>query len=366
MKVICTQENLRTGLQLVGRVISPSNSLPILNNVLIKTQDGVLKVSSTNLELAITTSIRCKTEEEGEVTVFAKTITDLVNNLPSKNVTLETKNGEMAVDAENYHTTVKTLPADEFPLIPEIDGKNQLTVDAQKLKTALSQVLFAVSTNQTQPEISGVLFALHKDVLKIVATDRYRLGEKLTKLKTTPGFDVDLIIPHKTVAEVIRVIGGYEGEVEINVNDTQIAFTVDQTQIISRLIDGQYPPYQAIIPTSFTTVVTTQRQALVNALKAGSVFSQSNNSITFEYSAGAGVLKVLAEAQELGKSAAELPAQVEGEDGLIILNHRYVLDCLNAIEEDQIKLKVVNDTSPTLILPQEDKEYMYLVMPIKT
>ncbi len=366
MKVICTQENLKAGLQMVGRVISPSNSLPILNNLLIKTQDGVLKISSTNLEIAITTTIRCKTEEEGEVTVFAKTITDLVNNLPNKNVTLQTKSGEMMVDVENYHTTIKTLPAEEFPLIPEVDSKNHLILNTQDLKKAFSQVMFAVSTNQTQPEISGMLFSLQKDELKVVATDRYRLAERILKLKSPAGFEQNIIIPHKTVAELVRVIGNYDGEADIVINETQISFAINQTQIISRLIDGQYPPYQQIIPNTFNSVININRHDLVNALKTGGVFSQSNNSITFEYDNTKNTLKITAETQDLGKSAAELPAQVKGENGLIILNHRYVLDCLSILEDDSVLIKVVNDTSPTLILPVENKDYVYLVMPIKT
>src|SRR5579864_7888209 len=116
MKIICTQENLKSGLATVGRIISSTNTLPILNNVLVKTENGLLKISSTNLEIAITTHIRCKVEEEGEVTVVCKTITDLVNTLPNKNITLEVKNNQLSVETENYHTSVKTLPAEEFPL----------------------------------------------------------------------------------------------------------------------------------------------------------------------------------------------------------------------------------------------------------
>ncbi|HYV33380.1 MAG TPA: DNA polymerase III subunit beta, partial [Candidatus Limnocylindria bacterium] len=178
MKIICTQENLKSGLATVGRIISSTNTLPILNNLLIKTENGLLKISSTNLEIAITTTVRCKIEEDGGVTVTSKTLVDLVNNLPNKNITFQTKENELLIETENYHTSVKTLPMEEFPLIPTVEGKNTLNLDSQELKKALDQVVFAASTNQTQPEMSGILFSKSSGELRVAATDRYRLAER--------------------------------------------------------------------------------------------------------------------------------------------------------------------------------------------
>ncbi len=366
MKVVCTQENLKAGLVTVGRIISPNNTLPILNNILIKTENGQLKIASTNLEVAISTTIRCKTEEEGEVTVLAKTVSDLVNNLPNKNIVLEAKNGQMLLDAENYHTSIKTIPSEEFPLIPQIDNSEGIVVNAQDLKKALDQVVFAASTNQTQPEISGIFLSLKEKTLKIVATDRYRLAERKMNLEKEVSHVQDVIIPHKTALEVSRIVGAHVGTVEIVLNETQISFTIDQTQIISRLIDGQYPDYEQIIPETFSTTITTEKQALVTALRAGGIFSQSSSSIRMEYNPNKSNLTVVADSSELGKSVVDLPSEISGPEGTIILNYRYVLDCLQAIETPQIILKITNDTSPSLILPEGQNNYIYLVMPIKS
>ncbi len=366
MKVICTQENLKGGLAVVGRIISPSNTLPILNNILIKTENGMLKISSTNLEVAITTQIRCKVEEDGEVTVFAKTITDLVNNLPNKNITLETENLNLHIEADNFHTSIKTLPAEEFPLIPQIEGRETFKIPAQALKRSIDQVVFAASTNQTQPEISGVFLGTQDNELRLVATDRYRLAEKRLALAQKTNHPTEVIVPQKTIAELARIIGNQEGEVEITLADTQISMVFNQTQIISRLIDGQYPPYQQIIPEQFITTVATQKQPLINALKAGSIFSQNNNSIFIEYGTNEQNLRITAESQELGKSVVDLPSKVEGESGKLILNHRYVLDCLSAIESQEVVVKMINDSSPAIIVPEDQSNYTYLVMPIKS
>ena len=365
MKVICTQENLKNGLMLVGRVVSPTNTLPILNNILLKTENGLLKISSTNLEIAINTSIRCKVEEEGGVTVFSKTIIDLVNSFPNKNITLETKDINLDMEAENYHTNIKTLPVEEFPLIPEPEGDFKLEINAQVLKAAVNQVTFAASTNQTQPEISGILLKIEGKELTLVATDRYRLAEKKVLLNQDSKANKQVIVPQKTIFEISRIIGQYDGSVELVLSDNQIACVVESTQIISRLIDGQYPDYKAIIPENFNTTIKAPKQQLVSALKAVSVFSQNNNSIELHFSKEKQFLSVAAESPDLGKSVVDVPSEVDGSSGELILNHKYILDCLSAIDTDQVVVKIINDSSPSLLLPENKNDYTYLVMPIK-
>jgi len=366
MKIVCTQENLKQGLATVGRIISSSNTLPILNNILIKTENGQLKISSTNLEIAITTHVRCKVEEEGEITVASKTIIDLVNNLPNKNITLQSAHNEVEVETENYHTSIKTLPAEEFPLIPQMENENIISLDSQELKNALNQVVFAVSTNQTQPEISGILFKLEGETLKVTATDRYRLAEKKIALKEKFLTPREVILPQKTAVELSRIIGSQKGVVEISFNETQTSLCFNETQIISRLIDGQYPPYEQIIPTSFNSRVFTEKQPLINALRAGAIFSQGTNSVKLEYDSEKQVLILVSESAELGKSVVDLPSKVEGPSGSVVLNHHYILDCLSNIETAGVEMKIIDDSAATLILPEGKNDYIYLVMPIKS
>lgn len=365
MKIICTQENLKTGLFVVGRIISSNNTLPILNNILIKTENGILKISSTNLEVAITTQIRCKVEEDGETTVFAKTITELVNNLPNQNITLETKEEKLLIQTEHYYNEIKTLPADEFPLIPETEKTENFLVDSQELKKAIDQTAFAASTNQTQPEITGVLFVVENKTLKIAATDRYRLAEKTISLGKEPGRRYEVIIPQKTINELSRIIGGQKGKVEIIIGPTQASLGFGNTQIISRLVEGQYPDYKQIIPTNFKTTIIGGKQDLANALKAVGIFSQGTNSVRLNYSAEKQALTLSSESPDLGRSEVELASKIDGGEGEIILNNRYVLDAVNSIETPGVVLKIVDDNSPSLIMPEKGNGYIYLVMPIK-
>lgn len=365
MNIICTQENLKAGLLTVGRIISPSNTLPILSNILLKTENGLLKIFSTNLEIAISTHIRCKVEEEGEITVFSKTFTDLVANLPNTNISLKTVQGELLVETEHYHTSIKTMPADEFPLIPEPEGVTPVMVPAQDLKNSISEVVFAVSTNQTQPEISGVFMELEKNELILAATDRYRLAEKKITLPKPAGFSKQCIVPQKTMVEISRLIGIQENDIELVVSDSQLVCRTENAQVISRLIDGQYPPYRDIIPQEFLTTIHTSKQGLVNALKAVGIFSQNSNSIKLEYDKEKQVLTITSQSQDIGSSIVDLPSEVEGGSGELLLNHKYILDALANMESQNVIIKIINDTSPTVIIPEGKTDYLCLVMPIK-
>jgi DNA polymerase-3 subunit beta len=281
MKIICTQENLRNGLSAVSRIISNSNTLPILNNVLLKTENGLLNLTATNLELAVTTMVRCKIEEEGSVCLVSKTFAELVNNLPTGNITIESKDSEVVISTEHYNNKIKTLPSEEFPSIPVVDNGQKLTFDGIQLKQSLDSVVFAASTSETQPEISGVL--LTKDdsgVVKFVATDRYRLAEKTIGGQASSVKNV--IIPNKTAQELSRLLTNQSDPVEVIITDNQISVTTVDTTVISRLIDGQYPDYQQIIPQDFNATVNVDKRELANALKTSGIFSRGTGSVVMK------------------------------------------------------------------------------------
>ncbi len=222
------------------------------------------------MELGISTAIRCKVESEGQVSVPAKTLIELINSFPNEAITLESSEGEILVSTEHYRTKIKTLPSDEFPHIPlVVDGYN-LVIKSEVLKTAIDSVLFAASTSETQPEMSGVYgFSDELNNLRFVATDRYRLGEKTLKGIALPK---GVILPHRTAAETSRILAGRDEAVNIIVTDNQISFSMEDVIIISRLIDGQYPDYQQIVPQTFNTTVTLSRKELLSAMKTSAIF----------------------------------------------------------------------------------------------
>ena len=363
MKIVCTQENLKSGLQVASKVISGSGTLPVLNTVLLQTESGQLKISATNLEIGVSTSIRCKIEKEGSICVPAKPLVDVIASLPNKNITLELSGTELLVTSEQAHIKIKTISPEEFPIIPNVDGGETIQIPSKDFKIALDQVVFSASSSETQPEISGVLLAFKDKVLKIAATDRYRLAEKHINIIDTVK-DRRLIVPHKSITEVSRIIGESSENIIIGMSDTQIVFKIKETQLVSRLIDGQFPPYEEIIPKNFLTILQINQKQLLSALKTVSVFSTGSNGVRFNYS-DEGV-KINAVSDAFGEGVSEVECLVTGPAGSVLFNHRYVQDVLNVISEELIEIKVVGENSPVIFSPAGNNSYLYLVMPITT
>lgn len=363
MKIIITQENLRAGLQTVSRVVGNSSTLPILNNVMLETENGLLKISGTNLETGISTYVRCSVEQEGGICVGVKTISDLINSLPSTNITLETTDTETIITTDHTKLSIKHLPTEDFPLIPKIEDGSKIKISSVELKIALDQVMFAASSSETQPEISGILFWFGEEQVLITATDRYRLAEKVIPYQGK--IDYKIIIPHRSGQEISRLLTGLEHDVELSVTGTQVSLSLENTYLVTRLIDGQYPDYQQIIPDSSNTSVIIDRTELLSALKTTSVFSRGSGSINFEYNAETNLVKLSSEAHDLGQGAVEILCKITGDSGNLIINYRYLLDFLTNLGSETLVMKIIDSNGPVTFLPETNSKYLYLVMPIK-
>lgn len=367
MKIISTQENLKQGLQIVSRVVGSSSTLPILNNIMLETENGLLKISGTNLETGISTYIRCKVEEEGGICVGVKTITDLINSFPSENITIETGELETTITTDNSDVKIKHLSTEDFPLIPKIENSGLVKIDSQDLKTALDQVIFASSTSETQPEISGILFWFGGENVLITATDRYRLAEKKIAYQ---GVDLSedvnkIIIPHRSAQEISRLLTGLSGEIELNITSTQLAFNLENTYIVTRLIDGNYPDYQQIIPDTSNTTVIFDKNDLTSALKTSSVFSRGSGSITVNYDSEKNTMQLNSISHDLGESKVDVVCRITGPSGTLVVNYRYLSDFLNSLNSDTLVMKIIDENEPITFVPENDNSYLYLVMPIK-
>ncbi|HMQ01965.1 MAG TPA: DNA polymerase III subunit beta [Candidatus Doudnabacteria bacterium] len=363
MKIIITQENLKNALMSVSRVVGNSSTLPILNNVLLETEEGLLKISGTNLETGISAYARCSVEKDGGVCIGVKTITDLINSLPNGNITIESKELETIITTEHTNLSVKHLSTEDFPLIPKIENGSKIIINAQDLKKGLDQVIFAASNSETQPEISGILFWFGEDNVLITATDRYRLAEKTIPYQGK--IDLKIIIPHRSGLEITRLLTNLNQDIEINLTTTQLSITLENTYLVTRLIDGQYPDYQQIIPEKSNTNIILDKLELMAALKTTSVFSRGNGSINLEYNSETNLVKLFSEAHDLGQGAVEIISKINGESGQLIINYRYLLDYLNNLDTETIVMKIIDSNGPVTFVPENNDKYLYLVMPIK-
>ena len=366
MRITCTKENLKKALNLTSKISSSGATLPILNNLLLKAEAGQLFVFSTNLEIAIKTWTGGHIEEAGSITVPSRTLAEFVNNTNEEKILLETKGNDLYIKTEKTETLIKGLPAEDFPLIPEIKPKTTSAISGGELAEGLGQVAFATAFSETQPELSGVLFSFEEKTLCLAATDRYRLAEKTLNLTTAVEGSQKVIVPNRAIGELQRVLSDYPQDTEIVISDNQILFRTGNAELISRLIEAQYPDYQQIIPKSFLTTMEVSSKDLSAALKVSGLFAQDNNNVGLEIRQESNSLVLKSVSQRAGSNTSELAGKVEGQDNTIVFNYRYILECLNHVKQDKIIMKIINSGSPAMIEPAESMGYRYLVMPIRT
>jgi len=367
MKLICTQENLNFGLGLVSHLATRSTNLPILNNVLLKAEKGELKLITTNLEMGIKLSVRGKIEKEGAFTVNAKLLSDYINLLPKENIEMELDEAILNIKCQNYKTQIKGLEATEFPILPEVEKKNKLVVKAEDLKDALTRVAFCAALDESRPEISGVLFKTSDNQLIITATDSYRLAEKKINVVASQVSANQIIVPLKTINELQRILFNQtEKEINLFFNENQILFEIDNIELISRLIEGQYPDYQQIIPTQKKTEAKIKVGEFLQAVKSASLFCKPGiNDVKLTLLPEKSELVVLASNANLGENITNLKVEISGEDNEIVFNYRFLIDGLNNINQEYLDFEVTNNSIPGIIKPIGEDGYLYIIMPIR-
>lgn len=382
MKISCTQNNLSEGLSIVSHLATKNIQLPILSHVLIQIEDRVLKLTSTNLEIAVSVKLRAKVDVPGSFTVPAKLLADFVNLLPADRVDLEQNGDALVVSSKTTNTTIRGTGATDFPLIPKIDQGEKYRLSATELKRALERVIFAAAGTQTRPELTGVLFRFDaaKGELALAATDSFRLAE--ARVRAEAKANGSFILPARAVAEAIRILGSVSDdmqggdEVEITRGESQVLFSYRGVELISRIIEERYPDYQNIIPEKFLTTVRVERAALANAVRTASLFSRSGlYDVVLTIIPGESAVEVAASDGNVGQSKARLAAEVTGAQNGITLNFRYLLDGLGAAPGEFVSLQMNDGGSPCLLVPsaaETGKEgagtsdsYLYLVMPIR-
>jgi DNA polymerase-3 subunit beta len=362
MKLQVTQENLNRALGSVARVANTRNTLPILANVLVKTSSNRLSLSATNLDIAITHYIGAKVSSEGSITVPARLMQDFVGSLPPGVINLELEETKLRVTTDQYKSVVNGIVADDFPVMPAITSGKAWTVSGTQLKKGLQHVVFAASNDETRPVLTGVLFHTISKKLVIAATDSYRLAEKSLGSNKE---EVRLLIPASSLHDLLRILGDGSEDVSVTHDDQQVLFRVGDVELVTRLVDGNYPDYQKLIPNRFTSEATLQRSDFVNVTKVSSLFArESAGSVTIEVDEASGSLSIRSVASQLGENTATATAKVTGS-GSITLNSRYLLDALNALSGDTVSFGFNGKLEPTLLRDPANDEYRHVIMPLK-
>jgi len=365
MKLSCTQEKLNKGLNIVSRIVSPRGTLPVLNNILLQTDKGRLRISATDLEIGINTWIGAKVENDGAITIPSRLITDFVSTNNDEAINMELKETTLNLKSDKYKANIKGIESSEFPLIPEVKKDSLAEIKSNDLKEAVNQVVFASAIDETRPVLTGILLNIQNNILKLVATDSYRLAEKTIILEHKVKEEINVIIPNRTMNELGRILSDDNEKVELKIGENQIHFSLGDTQIISRLIEGSFPDYKQIIPKKSETKIVLNVADFTNAIKMASFFArESANNIKLKTS-GVTKIEVLAVSPQIGDNISTLDAKIEGKEVEIAFNAKFVLDVLNTIKEEEIILETIDKSSPGVIRPVKEKNYLYLIMPLR-
>ena len=374
MKLIILQEKLKEGLNIAERVSSKSLTLPILNNVLVSAEKNFINLAATNLELGVNWWALAKIEKEGKITIPSHFFSNFINSLPNKKINLKAENNNLLIECENYKTQIKGLPAEDFPIIPKISNGEFFSLNNSSFCQGLSQVADIAVLSTARPEISGVYFLFQKNSIIMAATDSFRLAEKRIILKNNSSLrkNYSLILPQKTAKEIVNILGNIEGESKIYFSSNQVMFESlmseakhPQIQLVSRLIEGEYPNYQEIIPQKYATQIVLDKNEFLNQIKSASLFSGKTSEIKIKTDAKAKELKVLSQSQEVGECQSSMPAKIKGDDLEIVFNYRFLAEGVANIKSSEIVLELNGDSGPGVLKPVGDDTYIYVVMPIK-
>lgn len=367
MELTVTQENFARALSAVGRVASTKTQLPILSNILLRTDGNRLLIAATNLEIATTQYIGAKIAKPGAITVPARLISEFVSSLPKDTIELKVVGENIHITSGKYHSIINGVIADDFPELPTINEDNSVTyaINVEEFKQAVSQTIITSSSDSTRPVLTGVYWHSHEGWIYLAATDGYRLSER--RLVETKS-EVAAIIPTQTLQEVLRTITEGSDTIDVLFDESQVRFRINEAEVISRLVDGNFPDYRQLIPATSDIVAVMDKQEFNRVTKISGLFArESGGSVTVTVDSDAKTVSLHSIASELGENTSELDAKVTGTSGQVTLNSRYLSEALGVIEADEISFSFSGKLSPCILKStKKDTNYYHVIMPLKS
>jgi DNA polymerase-3 subunit beta len=379
MKLIVLQEKLKKGLQYADKLLTKNSDIFILNNIFLKTNKNFLNILSTNLETSLKWWTLSKIQKEGEALIPLKPLLNFISFLPNKPVLIEKKDNILYLECENFKTQIKLQQSEEFPFTSSINYSDDfIEIETNILIDSLKQVIEFVSLSQTKPEITGVFLSANKNNIKFVTTDSFRLAEKtITKEKSNFYFNCkkenfSCILPQQTIKEIINILEGQKNKTKIYFFENQIIFeTVMQEtnhleiQFTSKVIEGEYPQYEEIIPKKFNTEVVVLKSDILKHLKIASVFCGKINEIKLTLDKEKQEIIFIGQNPDIGEHQSSLQTKIQGESFDISFNHRFLTSGITNIEQQEIFLGFNKDNNPSILKALKDDSFIYVVMPIK-
>jgi DNA polymerase III subunit beta len=378
MKISCLQENLARGLATVGRAVASRSTLPVLSNILLQTDEGRLRLAATNLEIGVSCWIGARIDEEGSITVPARLLTEFVNSLPAGQIDMELTERTQTLNLKcaRYEANIKGLDAGEFPEVPTAESiaaqaPSRLELEADTFRQMIDQSVFAAATDESRPILTGVLAKFHQGGLTLAAADGFRLAVTTADVGVDLDETANVIIPARALAELSRVSGDQEEKIELYITPgrNQVLFHFADTDLVSQLIEGNFPDYNQIVPKGHSTRTIVKTADLLKAVKVAFLFARdAANIVRFKVVPGSeltpGQMIVTATSAEFGDNVSEIDANIEGTEVEIAFNARYMIDALSVLGTPEVALETNTASSPGIVRPVGGNDFLCVVMPM--
>ncbi len=363
MKLECSIEKIKSALLTVERLTGKNLTLPVLGSILWVASNKTLKLRATNLNIGIEVNIPAKIDKDGIVAVRGDVLSSLFNVLQGDStVSFELINNNLSVKTKSNTILLKTIPYEDFPTIPIVEGE-KLIISSKKFIEGIRSVYYSASVSEIKPEIGSIYIYPEDDMLVFVATDSFRLAEKKIKIKQKLTFS-GILIPFKNTTEIIKVFDSIDDDINIILAKNQISFSVSNVYLTSRVIDGIFPDYKQIIPKDSITQAVVLKQDFISSLKISNIFSDKFNQITINIKPHEKVFEIEARNTDIGENTTNISGALSGEDVSVNFNYKYIIDCFQSITSDSLNLELNGNNRPMIIRAVGDASFMYLVMPM--
>jgi len=364
MKIECIKEQLEEVLNKADKIAGKNITLPVLAGLYLDARQNSLSIKATNLDLGISLTLPVKVIESGIVVVPAHVISSFISSLSKdRNITINTKNQVLEIKTSSTKTNIKTLPSEDFPVIPEIGEDKVFSMPIRDLLFGIKSVLYAAAVGSIKPELSSISITYEGEFLTFAATDSFRLAEKKIRVKKVPHFK-QILIPQKNAMEIVKIFDKGDEEISISIEEHQMALRVQNIYLTSRIVEGTFPDYRQIIPKETTSKAVLLKQDLINSLKTSLIFSDTFNQLTLKLSPKAKSFEIESKNSAIGESVHTVESVLEGDNISINVNHRYFTDCFQSIMTDSVSLSFSGQAKPIIIQGVGDTSFLYLVMPM--
>ncbi len=372
MELVVRKTDLLRELQLFQGIVERKNTIPILANVLLEATGDEVKFLATDLEVGLRSKCTASVSKGGSLTLPAKKLYEIVKALPETDVRIEQDKSGVKVAADRFDSRIQTLPREDFPSLPEFNGTFSVTLPRDVVKQMVAKTQFAITGEDTRYFLNGALFILRSESMSLVSTDGHRLAlvtvprEKAKVKGKGEGEDDRVILPRKTLLELARLIGEGEGDIQYERGENHLFFDIGGRLLISRMIDGQFPAFERVIPKSNDKHVEFDRDRLTSAVRRVALLS-NERSRAVKFQIDKGKVEIASSSPEFGEAKEILPVDYNGTPVTICFNAQYVVDFLGAVETDSVALDFKDEMSQAVMSPigAEGYSYTYVIMPMR-